>query len=197
MKSTRVITRPITKRGSIALVALCAPGVLLVTGCLSSPDSRFAFPPDFTAQQTVHVKRNGRTETFVALLERSERALGVTLMDPLFQMPLVAVTKDAAGTRARWFIPEPAQSKAAGARMPERLMDLLGDLYANAQWNAGAAQGEKTSRFVGFSATISRIPQTGSCRFPALIVVAPQVGPASEVRVETSDVQFIAAKDAP
>jgi len=177
------------------LTTLAALGLTLA-GCVSSLDSHFAFPPNFTAQQLIRVELDGRAETFVALLRRSARTLDVTLMDPLFLMPMVSVTKNADGTRSRWFVPEPAQSKAAGAGMPERLMGLLGDLYGEARWDDTPAAGGKTANFLGFRAALSGIPQTGTCRFPTLIVVVPRVGPAREVRVETSDVRCGTVKDA-
>jgi hypothetical protein len=161
-----------------ALAALASLGV----ACAHAPrDDRppFAFPPAFDANQTVTVRMDGDARELLASLRWRGGDLDVTLFEPAFAVPLVHATRRGGAVKVEAFPGGPREDAA------RRLVELLGELYAQPFRATSADRAEARSRHYAFR--LEGVRGRGGCVFPDAIEVTPRMGPDVHVRVVTLD----------
>jgi len=137
----------------------------------------FAFPRAFDANQAVTVRMEGDTRELLASLRWRGGDLDVTLFDPVFAVPLLHASSRGGAVQVETLQAGPREDVA------RRLVELLGELYAQPFRATGPDRAEARSRHYAFR--LEGVRAQGGCVFPDAIEVAPRSGPDVRVRVVT------------
>jgi hypothetical protein len=162
--------------------ALAAVALAFALACAHAPRDAgppFAFPRAFDANQAVTVRMDGDTRELLASLRWRAGDLDVTLFEPAFAVPLLHATRRGGAVKVET-LPGGPDERAA-----RRLVELLGELYAQAFQATAADRAEGRSRHYAFR--LEGVQARGECAFPEAIEVDPRMGPDVHVRVRTLD----------